>query len=512
MLNTTDLYTWAEQVPLEQNNQLYGTAFQTYQVTQLLDVRNLTLVQAYYVTCGLRIVIPNEAPFVVGPSPEQAFKGYPAMFTSKLSLVGGEDFDIRLVDYSPRTLNASISTSSTQNASDGLTDSHEHTAGSSLAETNTFGASVSAGLMGDIPMIAGDISDSFGLTHERSTSDTTGSATTRNTDSGTSASMSVKDWASYASVDPATNSAPEWVWCQEYPWDVLQYRCQPTKESIVLPSFVLPRLFDIEQQDQPPKQAYPPSQLSLFGLDFKMTATWLINLPPTASEQTVTVTHEFDYATGTHYLTGDSSNPTVVELAPAVTGFAVTSPGLDLTQLGLDPLRNGDADNGAATGFLAGKFVVAPSASGSFKLVSEANNLQVEGTGFEQLAGGQGLSATVSPETAATYLVRFKIIDTTGDYALFVKHWKTTDVGCQLTLTFGSGASAQSITRHVDTLEGEGGDDNLTVVSLRNKEYTSINYHDYLVMGMNIITITVAPDAASGTAGYVLRALAIGES
>jgi hypothetical protein len=100
----------------------------------------------------------------------------------------------------------------------------------------------------------------------------------------------------------------------------------------------------------------------------------------------------------------------------------------------------------------------------------------------------------------------FKIIDTTVPYALFLKHWNTTSTGCALTIVING---ITTITRHVDAMEGEGGDANLTVVSLRNLSYASINYHDYLQLGHNHIDITIVADDPG--AGYVLRAVAIGE-
>ena len=64
---------------------------------------------------------------------------------------------------------------------------------------------------------------------------------------------------------------------------------------------------------------------------------------------------------------------------------------------------------------------------------------------------------------------------------------------------------------HVDATEGTGGQDNTSSLALRNLDFTSINFHDYLVIGTNTIEVEIS--AANGkAASYTLFAAAIGQA
>ena len=58
------------------------------------------------------------------------------------------------------------------------------------------------------------------------------------------------------------------------------------------------------------------------------------------------------------------------------------------------------------------------------------------------------------------------------------------------------------------TTEGAGGDNNLLSINLRNAYYDTVDYHDYLVPGMNVIVIGL--QAAASSADYSIRAVAVG--
>jgi hypothetical protein len=251
--------------------------------------------------------------------------------------------------------------------------------------------------------------------------------------------------------------------------------------------------------------ALPPSQLSLFGLDFTMKAAWLVDLPADASGQSIAFTHTLQYQTATHGFDPKSSTPNVplVQLFPT-SGTVASPPALDLTLLGLDPITDATAGNGAVMGFAANKFVLPPDGGQTFKILSGANNLQVTGAGFNapmysDYSKGQ-----------PTLRIQFKIVDDLHQYSLFLKHWNGGTNGSILTMIINDDKD-NSLIRHVDTTEGQGGDNNLLEISLRNKDYASIDYHDYLVFGLNTIDISIAPITPGEGWTYVLRALAIGE-
>lgn len=230
-----------------------------------------------------------------------------------------------------------------------------------------------------------------------------------------------------------------------------------------------------------------------------MKATWHVALPSDLAQQTLHLDHELNYLTASHGYKGDK--PYVrIDAAPA--SFRIVSPDIDLTLLGLDPIKNGEGDNGAVVGFSANHFVVPPSNGSSFKILSGANNLQVTGTGFDTgMTTGFG-------EAPVKLKILFKIIDDLYQYSLFIKHWKVGKIGCKMTIVC-NGDEANPLIRYVDDIEGAGGENNLLTLNLRNKDYASIDYHDYLLLGTNTIEITITPNEAG--ACYQLRAIAIGE-
>jgi hypothetical protein len=496
MLKESDLYTYAMTKPLMNGSSQIGTAYTRYEVRQVTEVRNLSQVKCYHVTCTQRLVIPNQTPFNLTPNTApNAFNGYPALLSNQFALTGGSS--VRLLNYSPRTVNTTISTSANQSDGTTQTNSRQHTSGSSTSQTNTYGTSASFGFFGDQLTGSSTIDYSHSDTSEQSNSSTTARERGSSSEHGESDSMSVKDWGSYAYLDPA-NTTPTWVWGQEYPWDVVQYRYAPNG-GVDLPDFILARMFDSLTS---PTLVFPPSQLSLLGIDFTMKAAWLIALPGDITKQSATINHTLNYVTGTHLIENGKPYATLSAI-PAVT---LQSPGLDLTLLGLDPLRSGSARNGAVIGFIPSKFVTPPPNAGSaFKILSEGNRLQVTGSGFDS-----PMLATVTASKPVKLTVQFKIIDIRYSYALFMKHWKTTDAGCTLTFVF-NGNTQEPVLRHADSKEGEGGEENLSSIVMRNRDYTTIDYHDYLVMGLNTVEITITPDEGAASAGYCLRALAIGE-
>ena len=519
MLKIHDVYASALEVPLQADDgsgpTTYGRAHLRYEVRQLSDVRNLTFVRAYVVTSRVRVVLPNPNTFAVTANDARAFADYPALFRWGMSVSGPSAASASLVRYAPRTVNTSVGQAASQNQGSNAGTSSERTVGSSVSQTNSFGLNLSGGFFGEDPTgsLGGDFT--YSKTRESFSSNTSGSSAGTTEDAGTSATMSIKDWAAYSFTD-TTGVMPTWVWGQEYPWDVIQFRytASPGSDDVAVPYTVQVRLVDLEDDTH---LAFPPSHLALFGVDVTMLATWRVDLPTGIDEQNVTVEHSFAYARGSHGLgPGPSRSGGVVQgatdvggsdfhvkLSPVTGDFTVPATTLELTTLGLDPIQDGRADNGAAIGFLEpSKFLAVPRDGKPFKILSDGNVLQVAGTGFDEPMSTRFSNGDV------TLSIAFKIVDQSFDYVMFFKHWNLGAVGCQLSLVF-NGNTASPVIRHVDSQEGQGGDDNLDAISLRSSDYTSIDYHDYLVLGLNTVEVTVTPDGAG--AGYVLRALAIGE-
>jgi hypothetical protein len=138
-----------------------------------------------------------------------------------------------------------------------------------------------------IPGISRTMSSSS--TDETSSGSTQGSAVDSGAQYSNASSMSMKDWGSYVQFDSA-GLTPTWIWGQEYPWDLIQFR-NVENDYVVLPPYVVDRLYD-------GTQVYPPSELSLFGVDFVSKVAWLVT-PKSglASSQSISFTHTLTYCT-----------------------------------------------------------------------------------------------------------------------------------------------------------------------------------------------------------------------
>lgn len=479
-----------------------GACILRYQVEPIADVRNLSYQRSYRITATVRVVIPTATNvFATDPT---IYANYPVILAvSSQPKSGYSNFE--LVDYEPRTVNTQVQSSQQMTSETGASYSAEQSSGSSTSQTNSYSVNASGGTMGGAPMASAGGDFSHSTTHEHWKSKSSGSQTVNYSTTGASAAMSIKDWGIYSWVDK-TSKSPNWILAQEYPWDATSFRStipgtDPTKygSDIVLPQAISYRLFcKVESYNF----ALPPSELSNFGLDFTLTSVWLVPLGSGAADQAIQFTHGFNLARATHTTDGDDS----AYLDYAQKALSVAGPSLDLTQLGLDPV-DPTADNGAVIGFLLSKFIIAPGGTGSAKILSNANNLQVQATGFAALSSNNSLmQASVSAGGTASMTVSFKIIDPDSPFSLALKHW-VSDGACTLTIVF-NGQIDSPITILVDDREGAGGNDNVSSIVLRNNDFSSINYHDYLVLGLNTIAISIATaDATAST--YVIRALAL---
>jgi hypothetical protein len=536
MMNTRDLYTFHVAQPLSytppSSNIVtqVGTTIISYEIRRYRDLRNLDDTLAYRVLCTQRIVIPNKNGYMPGGADVTAFTDYPAIVTNQIVVADSPE----LVGYSPRTLNSSVLTSSSSGSGSSGSTNLQHTSGSSTSQSNSFGATASIGFFGEA--LTGGISIDQDQTSEsaRSRSSSAGSGFASNRQQSSSDSMSVKDWACNAYLDTGTSS-PTWVWGQEYPWNVLQYRDDDGASNITLPSFVEALLYDTATS-----QVLPPSALSQFGIDFTMSAVWTVK--PAAGAGSVTLTHSINYFTATHQTSGTAStvNGQLNQVGPTITPsggaayigpFTYSTPALDLYTYGLDPIQSDDGRAAAAVGFVPSRFLVKPvpaTVSGTtvtgptpFVMLSEANNLLVQdATIYGTLTSsdaGAGFTPSVTALAAAftkncaalTMKLSFKVVDPVRSYRLYMKHWMTGTVGVTLTFVV-NGDTDNPIVKHVDALESEGGENNLLAISLRNLNYGSADYHDYLKLGRNTIEITLSPIGASpAECGYQVRAISI---
>ncbi len=145
------------------------------------------------------------------------------------------------------------------------------------------------------------------------------------------------------------------------------------------------------------------------------------------------------------------------------------------------------------------------SLGGTFKALSPRNNLLAWGSGFDQASP---LQTSFAVDNMASVTVQFKITDLTVDYALYLKNWVAPGTGCSLLLEING---TTTLNRDVSSTQGQGGDNNVTQIVLRNRDVTSPDYHDYLVLGLNTVVIQVTQNATTPVSPYyVLQAVVLG--
>jgi len=319
-------------------------------------------------------------------------------------------------------------------------------------------------------------------------------------------------------IDVGTQ-APTWTWTQEYPWNAYVYHDKKSSGNVILPPFIQNRLF-LVPDDKTQSTVAPPSAISMRGLTFLSKARWAY-FPQSADA--ITFEHVVTYATGEHKLgassapnalaTGSSSGPGTAKLTTVTIAIGPA----DLTTIdqlstyGLDPLGSGSR-SGSLICFTPSQFRIAPrAATDPFTIAPSTNDMLVQGTGGFTFSSDLDavFQADVTMESAEMDVV-FKVTNTQDEYSLYLKHWKLSDTGCTLTITINQGSP--TIVRHIDAAESEGGSDNVLRVVLRNLDYSSSDFYDYLNVGVNWIKIQISSDDATNasTSVYAIRSLAIG--
>lgn len=541
MFKKNDPYTFTKYLSLFQQGTQIGNLSLEYQVTTYDDVQlagALAVTKAptrkFLVSCTQRATIWNPSAENVSPGSNlTSFEDYPVMLNAVMS-IQTQGLDFQLLDYSPRTVNTKIQSSGTQAATSGTGSSNtsSNTIGSSTAQTNSYGTSVSVGASGIGEAFSPNMSvteneeHSSTTTQDQSATRGSESSSSRSNEISGSASMSMKDWGAYALVNPLTKT-PAWTFGQEYPWDAVACRTtngtvnpggsQPSNQvQIIIPTEMVARLWD-------GVSLYPPSHLSTFGFDFVMKACWLV----TIQDNTATlldINHIMNYFSGSH-MVENGSVTAYMDRTPAILTVGpneLLDTTLDLALMALAPL--GGKARAAVIGFIPNKFIVRPAAPPAppFEIISSTNDLMIKDTtqypqpapsapaGFT--SSQTALTATLSADIPTLQMtLYFKVIDLVDDYILFMKHWLNGSAPVTLTLVI-NGDESTALTKYVDSVEAEGGEKNLLSIALRNQDYASVDYHDYLQLGLNSIQITIAPaEGATAAPGcvYQMRAISI---
>ncbi|MGV1951510.1 hypothetical protein ACQZ44_11830 [Agrobacterium vitis] len=430
---------------------------------------------------------------------------------------------VNLVDYSPVTVNTAVQTTASSAQTNGTNSATSSTTGNSYAQSSTYGVSVTAG------MNSGETASyEYSTTHTRENSNTASLGTSSDKEASSGESMSIKDWGSYALVSPTTG-LPTWIFGQEYPWNSIECRFGDTGEynennssqiAMQISATMASNLYD-------GSFLYPPSELSMYGINFVMKSCWRLYVDYGAST-TINIENDLKYYSASHYLEGDG--PVVYMDTQAAniyaknqTSDATVSPSitttLDLNIMGLDPI--GVNSRAAIVGFIPTRFIpqaISSQVTKGFRTLATTNDLMIDDTteypdgstsGFTTSQTCLTMEWSSSQSFAYQLTLYFKIIDTVNEYTLYLKHWKTNNTGVVLSIII-NGDNDNVIRKYVDATEAEGGEDNMLSIALRNLDFSSVEYHDYLQLGLNSVSITAQPmDDAWDDSGYQIRAISV---
>ncbi|MFZ6687622.1 hypothetical protein ACO0K0_07735 [Undibacterium sp. SXout11W] len=545
MFKKTDPYTFLKFVPLILNGLRIGTLRTEYQVTnyenvKLQDAKSIgsqAATRQYLVHCTQTINLCNKDGLDVSPSDDLAsYVNYPLLINTSITPEPSSGLDFQLLEYSPQTVNTKVQSSGSTGQSTGATTgvSSSNTVGSSMSETNSYGASIN---LAESPSISANYEHSSTSTSEHSATTGAESSRTRGLENSSSASMSVKDWGAYALVNPDLNSIV-WTFGQEFPWDAVECRLtngklsQSGQTEIVIPTAMCANLYD-------GVSLYPPSHLSTFGINFVMKALWLISVDngttggaSSPHNDSINFCHNVDYISGSHMLLPEKGCDSTVQKVHVymdqkpvrlqTSSDSSLTTALDLGLMSLDAVGKGG--NSAIVGFIPRKFTVRPvpfsktSGATLFEIFSSSNNLLVKDTtnslttmpkqgGFSP--GETALTATLSSGLSALAMtLYFKVLDADCNYTLYLKHWITVGAGVVLNFTI-NGDTDHPIKKFVVSLEAEGGENNLTRINLRNLDYSTADYADYLQLGLNSIEIQIQSIDSTSECDYQIRAISI---
>ncbi|AJW62157.1 hypothetical protein VO54_00670 [Elizabethkingia miricola] len=548
MFKKKDPYSVTKFYPLLQGQQVIGSLILEYQVSKYDDVQlsdingNNKKVRKFLLHCIQKINIYNPNGIALTPDIElDHYDNYPVLINSFINIKKSPGTDFHIIDYFPQTINTKIQSSGTTGGTDGKTKSSSinNTVGSSSSQTNSYGGSTTFGFqeMADFISLNGNASSNFEHSTTTSTehSVSTGSDLSHNTSrefSGSTA-MSMKDWGAYAFINPE-NQSPTWNFGQEYPWDVIECRKTSNHKNnknqirIIIPEAMANRLYD-------QTALYPPSQLSTFGINFVTKAQWLFRVENGMSDY-ITIEHFVNYFSGSHCVINENNKKTAAVYLDQEPYILTTKDSkalitdIDLSLTALDPI--GMDKKTPIIGFVPNKFIVKPVAAIDnkmpipFKIISTSNTILLKDTtnypdncdsnaGFTSLE--TGLTSSFSSNCQRLVITGyFKVIDTINDYKLYIKHWIKSESksGIRLTLKINADINDNEgyvIIKYITSSEAEGGEHNLLSISLRNQDYASVDYHDYLQLGINTIQFIIEPidSLLYADCNYDIRAISI---
>jgi hypothetical protein len=501
---------------LDGTQQKIGVDNVTYQILRVVNTKNLTCSNTYAVTVKHRIMINGINWDLSNNYQSGGFNNYPILLKveSGITAISQTGVSVNLNRVFPKTINASVEQSSNISTGDSKSKSNQISTGSNLSNINTFGVDISAGwfVTGPVASVGVNYSHSWENGTSKMSSVSQSNESNRQTSSGNE--MSVKDWSAYSVVknfsDTSTQYLGEsiqWNWGQTYPWNIFDYNQIDSGSNILMPASVVADMvyYGSVSQGKEKNILLPPSDLSLYGLDFTMAAEWQVTFPAglTSAEQ-LTFQHEVSITQASHSMTvpPTGAGSLVASLTPAYKNFFRQNQPLTLSEYALIPLSS---NQNAGISFQSNLFDISPNGPASaFQIRSRGNNLRVTGSGF---SAPMVARFSVNYQGPGAFLtISFKVADINTQYSLVLKHWKGQDSG---NIVLSCSVNDNTTTFNIFDNEGQGSSNNTNELDLRNFDLKSANFHDYLVLGWNDIKVTIRPQDTSVSSEYVLLALSV---
>ncbi|EAQ66779.1 hypothetical protein MED121_12665 [Marinomonas sp. MED121] len=501
-MNSSDIFYEAiDSFPLSDTSSdkttSFGHCIAKYKIHKVENVVNLETSISYLLQVTQKFVIPPKNAYVPGLEKDREYKEYSAIVSNTISVDVPKGAVLTTLSMSPKTLNSSVNTSQNYSSESSSNYSNQFSSGSSHSNVNSYGIAASIGNFGDLPVfnIGGHLDNSKTRSADVSQAQGYGGSSQQSTSDSTS--MSIKDWSAYGTLDKNCES-PTWVWSQTYPWNVLDF-CKPASSKanyVILPKQVQDLMLAGDL-------LLPPSQLSLFGVEFMVDVQWLITFPNGMPEDnSIAITHKTKNFTASHSRSNSDVIATLQNEDEAASS-KFKSQYLSLSLYGLNPIN---LDSGlSAVNFQKGHYLnQIINSQSAFRIISKTNSLHVDGVGFSQ-----GM-ITRFDQQQPELKVSFKIPDLISGYSLYLMHWVGAGSGpCELEISINN-CPINSL--YVDTEKGAGGQNNISKVILRELSYSSIHYHDYIRLGMNQISIKFIPSDPDNTINsYELLSLGISE-
>lgn len=489
----------------------------TYSVMKVVNTKNLTCSDTYSVTVKHRLLVNGINWDASTNYQSTGFNNYPVLVNVQTGITASSQptQEVLLKRIFPKTINASVEQSTNISTGSSSSQTNQSSSGSNSSNVNTFGVDLSAGWFVDGPVASIGVNYSHSWENGTSQSTSLANSNATNLQRATGNEMSVKDWSAYSSVKNFNNTSNEfigeyvqWNWGQTNPWNIFDFNENASGSNILLPQSVVANMlyYGAASQSGDSNILLPPSDLSLFGLDFTMASEWMVTFPnPLTSIESLTFQHDVSVASASHSMTvpgGGGQGSLIASLGSAYNNVLKQNQPLILSDYALIPLSN---DQTTGIGFQANLFDISPATpSTNFKIRSRGNDLMVTGTGF--LPTMSAVFPANYAGTGATMTVSFKVADINTQYAFVLKHWIGQNSG-NIVLTCVINGNQTTV--NVMDQEGQGSLNNINQLDLRNFDLKSANFHDYLVLGWNEITITVTPQNKTVASEYVLLALSI---